>query len=385
MSEKILFVDDEPAALDGYRRLLHKMFTVETAVGAPQALQTLAENGPYAVVVSDMRMPEMDGADFLAMVREVSPDTVRIAITGYANIETATRAVNAGNIFRFLSKPCEKEILVSALTAAFEQHRLVTAEKELLEKTLSGCVHVLTEMLSLVNPAAFSHTSRVHRSVQQVVAKLKLVSPWRFEVAAMLSLIGCVTLDPDLVESFYAGQKLSPEDQARFDSHPSLAVKLLANIPRMEQVAWMIANQQTSAALLLTNGNNQPPDVVIGTNILSASMAYEQMMARGSSHEQAMRYLHAKPQQYNTSVLELLEELQPATDGQEVRACSVHDLHPGMVLREEVRTHSGMLVVAKGQEITYPLCMRLKNFHARQAISDKVVVLIPKLPPVPVS
>ena len=109
MSEKILFVDDEPAALDGYRRLLHKAFDVETAVGAPQALQTLAENGPYAVVISDMRMPDMDGADFLAMVREVSPDTVRIAITGYADIETAARAINAGNIFRFLNKPCDKE------------------------------------------------------------------------------------------------------------------------------------------------------------------------------------------------------------------------------------------------------------------------------------
>src|SRR6266567_4462996 len=247
MSEKILFVDDEPAALDGYRRLLHKAFAVETAVGAPQALQTIAEKGPYAVVISDMRMPEMDGADFLAMVREVSPDTVRIAITGYADIETASRAVNAGNIFRFLSKPCNKETLTAALNAALEQHRLITAEKELLEKTLSGCVHVLTEMLSLVNPAAFSHTSKIHRSVQHIVAKLNLTSPWRFEVAAMLSLIGCVTLDPDLVEAFYAGQKLSPEDQRRFDSHPSLAVKLLASIPRLEQVAWMIANQQASA------------------------------------------------------------------------------------------------------------------------------------------
>jgi len=327
----------------------------------------------------------MDGADFLAMVREVSPDTVRIAITGYADIDTASRAVNAGNIFRFLSKPCEKETLSAALTAALAQHRLMTAEKELLEKTLSGCIHVLTEMLSLVNPAAFSHTSKIHRSVQHIVAKLKLEAPWRFEVAAMLSLIGCVTLDPDLVEAFYAGQKLSPEDQTRFDSHPSLAVKLLASIPRLEHVSWMIANQQASAASLLATGHKQPPDVVIGASILHASMAYERILAQGGTHEQAMVQLRAKAQQFNSSVVDLLEEAQPAASDQEVRACSIHDLHPGMILREEVRTHTGMLVVAKGQEITYPLSMRLKNFHARQAIADKVVVLIPRMQPVSAS
>jgi DNA-binding NtrC family response regulator len=86
MSEKILFVDDEPAALDGYRRLLHKTFEIDTAVGAAEGLAKIAESGPYAAVVSDMRMPEMDGAAFLSMVREVAPDTVRMAITGYADL-----------------------------------------------------------------------------------------------------------------------------------------------------------------------------------------------------------------------------------------------------------------------------------------------------------
>jgi len=114
-------------------------------------------------------------------------------------------------------------------------------------------------------------------------------------------------------------------------------------------------------------------------------MAYERILAQGGTHEQAMVQLRAKAQQFNSSVVDLLEEAQPAASDQEVRACSIHDLHPGMILREEVRTHTGMLVVAKGQEITYPLSMRLKNFHARQAIADKVVVLIPRMQPVSAS
>lgn len=378
MSEKILFVDDEPAALDGYRRLLHRTFEVETAVGAAEGLAKLAEAGPYAVVVSDMRMPEMDGAAFLSMVRDVAPNTVRMAITGYADLETAGRAINEGSIFRFLTKPCEKNTLAASLTAALEQHRLINAEKELLGKTLSGSIHVLTGMLSLVNPAAFSRIPGIRRCVEHLVRSLHLQNQWRFEVAALLSLLGCVTLDPEIVEAFFDGQKLSPEDQARFDSHPAVAANLLASIPRLEQVTWMIANQNTSAPQLLVSGSKQPPDVVIGTNILSVSIAYDRLICQSYSHEDAVRQLRFKAPQYNSTVVELLAQLPPAHDEHEVRACPVSELRAGMVLREEVRTDGGLLVVAKGQEISSALLLRLKNFRERNQISGNVLVLIPK-------
>jgi hypothetical protein len=329
------------------------------------------------VVVSDMRMPEMDGAAFLALVREVAPDSVRIAITGHADLETAGRAINEGSIFRFLTKPCEKDTLVASLTAALEQHRLIHSEKELLEKTLSGSIHVLTGVLCLVNPAAFSRVSGIRRCVNHLVGKLHLHHPWRFEVAALLSLLGCVTLDPDLVESCFAGQKLAPEDQVRFDSHPSVAANLLASIPRLEQVTWMIANQQTSALQMLTSGAKQPPDVVLGASILSVSIAYDRLLCQGCSHEEAVRHLRLKKHQYNMSIVDLLEQLQPSQDAQEIRACPVSELRSGMVLREEVRTHGGLLVVAKGQEISSTLLLRLRNFCERNQISGSVLVLVP--------
>ena len=157
MSEKILFVDDEPGVLEGFRRLLHKEFLLDTAGSGREGLAAIASAGddPYAVIVSDMRMPGMDGVQFLSRVRITSGDSVRIALTGYADIQAASNAVNEGAIFRFLTKPCEKEVLAKALTAALIQHRLVIAEKGLLEKTLRGSVKVLTDVLSLVNPAGF--------------------------------------------------------------------------------------------------------------------------------------------------------------------------------------------------------------------------------------
>ena len=114
------------------------------------------QKGPYAVVVSDMRMPGMDGIQVLTSIKGRWPDTVRVMLTGNADMQTAINAINEGSIFRFLNKPCSKEAMGKTLTAALVQFRLVTAEKVLLEQTLTGAVQVLTEVLSLVNPAAFS-------------------------------------------------------------------------------------------------------------------------------------------------------------------------------------------------------------------------------------
>jgi len=377
-TERILFVDDELAALEGYRRILHKEFSIDTAVGPKQGLTLAASKGPYAVIVSDMRMPEMDGAEFLARIRELYPDSVRMAITGYADFETAAHAINEGRIFRFLTKPCEKEMLIAALAAAVEQYKLVKAEKELLEKTLKGSVHVLTEMLSVLNPAAFSRSERIHRCVQHVVGKMKLESPWRFEIAALLSHLGCATLDPELVESYYAGQILDPKDQAKIAGHPAVAAHLLASIPRLEQVAWMIAHQNTPTVQFLLQKQDQPADVVDGARILNVAIAYDKLLGQGHGSDQVLGELKQQPQNYDVQVIEKLAGFHgDTTAAMEVRECKMAELRIGMVLKEEVRTSGGLLVVAKGQEVTSPLLMRLKNFYERKQITGDLVVLVP--------
>src|SRR5437868_6956083 len=131
MAERILLVDDDPNLLDGYRRSLSREFLMETALGSQLALKLIAENGPYAVVVSDMRMPGMDGVQFLSKLKAQAPDTVRVMLTGNADMDTAINAINEGSIFRFLNKPCSKETMGKTLTAALLQYRLVTAEKQL--------------------------------------------------------------------------------------------------------------------------------------------------------------------------------------------------------------------------------------------------------------
>lgn len=126
MVEKILFVDDEPAVLEGYQRLLGREFVIETAISGEQGLEKLGNDESFAVVVSDMRMPKMDGAQFLAKVVLKFPQAVRIMLTGNSDLPAAMRAVNEGNVYRFLTKPCDKDKLISTLNAALIQYRLAS-------------------------------------------------------------------------------------------------------------------------------------------------------------------------------------------------------------------------------------------------------------------
>jgi len=134
MSEKILFVDDDSNLLASYQRQLRSHYAVDTSSNGQQGLEAISRQGPYAIVVSDYRMPGMDGVQFLSRVRELAPDSVRMLLTGYADLQTAIEAVNRGNIFRLLTKPCPSDTLTCALAAGAEQYRLMIAERERVEK-----------------------------------------------------------------------------------------------------------------------------------------------------------------------------------------------------------------------------------------------------------
>src|SRR3569833_7072 len=127
MADKILFVDDDANLLASCERNYRRHYQLETANGGELGLEKIATRGPFAVVVSDMQMPKMNGIQFLAAVKERAPETVRIMLTGNADVEVATGVVNQGNIFRFLTKPVPPDVLAKALDDALAQHRLVVA------------------------------------------------------------------------------------------------------------------------------------------------------------------------------------------------------------------------------------------------------------------
>lgn len=374
MFEKVLFVDDDPNILAGIQRQLRRSFTVETALGGEQALKVLSEKGPFSVVVSDLRMPGMDGIQFLACVREAAPDTVRMMLTGNADLTAAIEAVNEGHIFRFLTKPCEPQTLTNALASGVRQYQLVCAERELLEKTLRGSMKVLIGILELINPEAFGRAARITRYVKKVARALHLPDLWQIETAAALSQIGCVILPEEALKKLYRGEPLTGEEAELYAMHPSIASDLLSNIPRMETVARIIIHQEKCFDDTACGGDGQ---VLTGSRILKAVLDFDVLRAANVPDGEALEILTARTGEYDPSVLAALQAVLGVEPGYEKMAMSADGLMDGMIVDGDVFLQDGRLLVTKGYRVNRTLRERMRNFVRRPGIMEPIKVLVP--------
>jgi len=377
MTERILCVDDDPNILQGFQRALRRQFHIDIALGGEQALQAVISDGPYAVVVSDMRMPGMNGVELLKRIREHSQDTVRIMLTGNADQHTALEAVNEGHIFRFMTKPCPPETFAKALTAGLAQYRLIRAERDLLSKTFGACVKVLTDVLSAVNPAAFGKAARVRQLVRQLCKQLDL-NDWQIEVAAMLSQVGCVGIPAEVLAKAYEGKKLTVHEQNLFDAYPRASHQLIANIPRLDVVADIIAYQQQHY-----DGGGFPGDgkqgdqLPFGSRVLKVAFDYDTLVSTGMIKELVMAEMNDRPGRYDPAILIALSKVLEITNLQVVRQMGISELVDGVTLADDIRTANGTLLCAKGQEITRATRFRLRNYLPNSGIQSVIRVFMP--------
>lgn len=151
MANQVLLVDDDPQILDSYKSMLRRQFRIETACGSKEGLAAIHLLGPFAIVIADMHLDGLDGAEFLARVRALSPHTVRMLIARRKDLRRLAAAVNQSRIFRYLNKPCEKEELAGAIQLALAQYRANKEKGELLkearERGLLGALEAAQEAL----------------------------------------------------------------------------------------------------------------------------------------------------------------------------------------------------------------------------------------------
>jgi response regulator RpfG family c-di-GMP phosphodiesterase len=373
---RVLCVDDEPQVLDGLTALLGRRFEVVGAGSAAEGLNIVRRGLPFAVVLSDMLMPETDGAAFLEKVQEISADSVRLLLTGRSDLDTAIRAVNRGRIFRFLTKPCPPEELRDAVAAAAEQYRLITAERDLLEQTLRGSINVLTEMLALSNPLAFSRAQRVQRLVRHMLPRFDKEKAWELDVTAMLSQIGLVTVPGELLEKVDHGLTLTHAEQQIYRRYPQVGQDIIGRIPRLETVAESIGLQNTRLDQYRSNGTRR--ELPLGARILKAVIDFEERAAAGLAAPAVIREMHGRRGWYDPQVLEALgQAVEHLDQGTVLRKLTISELSSGMILNEPVKTEKGVLLMEKGQEITFSHLMRLINFSNFEKIREPIAVLVP--------
>ncbi len=381
MTEKILFVDDDPNILSGYKRKLRKQYNIETAIGPEKGLEEIGQKDQYAIVVSDFRMPNMNGVEFLTKVKETSPETVRIMLTGQAEQNTAVEAVNEGNIFRFLTKPCPDDLMVKSLDAGLEQYRLIMAERELLEKTLKGSVDILTEILSLFHPDLFGRTIKLRELIQKLATFLKIKASWDIEIASMLSPIGCVGIPPEIISKVQSEQELNEDEKEMMSLIPEIGAHLLANIPRFKPIARIIFYQNKRF-----DGSGFPKDSVegekipMGARILKPLADLLELESAGITRNQAISELGKRSGWYDSHVLEKIKAcfwMEASEDDPEtipVVPIKLEELQSGDILMEDIETSDGNLLLSAGQKISSVNIQRLKNYEKLGGIKEPILI-----------
>jgi DNA-binding NarL/FixJ family response regulator len=374
MSQRhILCVDDEPLVLEGLERTLRQSFEVMTETKPLAALALLEKREhDFVAVISDMRMPLMDGAKFLSCAAEIAPNSTRVLLTGHAELNAAIAAVNTGRIFRFLCKPCAPNDLLSAVEAAAEQHQLRTLEKQLLEQTLTGSVRLLTEVLTLVAPKIFTRSQQLQAYMLHLARALGRSDAWRFELAACLSMIGCVGLPDDTLSRALAGTPLDDQEARSFAEHPLSTHRLLKKIPHVEDVAEMIRLQVDGVST-----DELSADVLLGANMLRVARDVEALVAAGATEAEAVKKLQPSCPAGRLELLKLLGDFSSAAPPGDVKELGVAQLTAQMSLEDDVKTKSGAVLIPAKKQLTLLLLERLLRFSRAGLLVEPVRVRVP--------
>ena len=365
---RVLCVDDEQAVLDGLKLHLGRRCKLSTATSGAEALAIMAREPDFHVIISDMRMPGMMGSEFLATARKMAPDTVRMLMTGYSDIDSAIAAINDGHIFRFLSKPVPPAQLAAAVKAAATQYDLVSSQKVLLEQTLRGSIQLLSDVLAISNPAAFGRSDRVKAVLRSLLAEQGIAECWTVEVAAMFAQVGAIALPDDVAKRYFAGQELTQSEKAMAEAIPDTARKLLAGIPRLDEVADLLEESRKRFR------KGKEDKISVKARALRLAQDYELLLGQGVGPSAAIDALRRIENTYDKDLVAALSKIAEAVEfNDSTSSLRICDLRVGMVFAEDVMMETGIVFVPKGFHVTEAFLAKLLNVP-RGIIKEPLVI-----------
>jgi hypothetical protein len=293
-----------------------------------------------------------------------------IFLSALNGIEDKVAGFKSGGV-DYISKPFQFEEVKARVETHIKLRRAQQAEHELLEKTLGGAVRALWELVQLSSPLLAIRSHALRDIVLWIAKRMHLADSWQHELAAMLCLIGCVTLPEDIVERVYFGETLSSEEQRMFSAHPETAARLLANIPRLEAVAGIIREQLNPTSDSVEEG------LRTGVDILKLALELDRKMYNGAPAHSVLAELKAS-RRFDRSILETLEGYSPSRPDFELRRLPIHELRARMVLEKDVYSSDGKMVILKrGTMLTETWIERLENFARTRRVQEIAEVRVP--------
>jgi CheY-like chemotaxis protein len=357
---RVLMVDDEPHVLAGFRRTIGRSLDLTVAEGGPAGLAAIAAGPEFAVIITDMRMPGMSGLEFISAARARARDSVFMMLTGNADQQTAVDAINKGQIFRFLSKPCPGDAIEAAIAAAFRQHELVTAERVLLKETVTGSIRLLADALEMSDPELFRYQTAVKTLMAEACAAVGVERDFQYAIAASLCLVGLVTIPR-------RGGSCAITEET-LEAVAATGGRLLGHIPRLASVAAMVRAQREAGDLPENLRSTTRPEVErMGAQLLRFCVDLAREERGVGSRATALRAL-AESGAYDARLTAAMLErcrAAPAGPTHVVRTIPIGSLAVGMVVDEDVKRHDGVLLLSGGQAVSELSIARIRNV-ARQ-------------------
>lgn len=356
---RVLFVDDDQMLLSSMERCLGLKFDLETAISGPEALRKMEESKAFSVVVSDMRMPVMNGVQFIERARVLSPHTVFLMLTGNQDVQTAISAVNEGQVFRFLNKPIDPADIAAVIEAAHQQHQLEASERELLNKTFVGAVGIFADVMETLRPELLSRAAATEEFVEQLREQIGAPGRWEFKMASKLSLVG---------QAMHPGSANAPaaskEAIRQLGMVCDTSAKMVEKIPRMDLVSQIIRSVPSCDADLVVIEPRGDGDVVqMGAALLRVANLVESMSQLGVDIDDAERDIQKLLPNIHQPLLAAARAVYPLETQTEGVPVDVDDLKPGMVLHSNLQGRGGSTLLRAGR--------RLSETHIEKLRADK--------------
>lgn len=364
---KIVLVTADERFAQEVLGVMDKAFDVTVSTTARDGFMTLSSTKDIRVVLSDLRLPDVDGISFLGKVRNDFPKVIRILASGDEGFKMLSRAVNIAHVYTLLPRPCDPKRIRKAMVEAVKLYGNVRPDAEAMRDTMFGTVRMLVDILELTHPTAVRRSKRIRRRARGVSKAINAMTPEFMDMVVLLSNIGCVGLPVGILKKAEKGGGLTREEQQIFYTHPFIAGHLLGNVPRFGKIANIIRHQNTPSV-------EKPP---LGSRILKACIDLDQMQVNGASASKALEYMRGKPNVYDDKVLDALEELLGESNKVECHELTVADLKPGMVMQSDMVTEAGTILLQKGDVLSEASYQRVQTFIDLLHIKEPVCVTHP--------
>ena len=361
----------------GFQLNLRKDFELHLASDGVEGLEIFEKEGGFALVLSDMRMPRMNGAEMLAEIKKRDHEVSTILLTGHTDFDSAMAAVNDGNVFRMLSKPCPPERLIKVLNDGLEQYDLIRSKRILLDQTLRGAVDALAESLSTAKPLFFGRVQRVRRMANELAMKQDVPNAWRVDVASVFSQLAYLALPENVTEDVYYRRDLSKEVKALLAKFPEDTRNILNKIPGLEEVGEILKSVDVQYRF----EEEKEDGVRLAASILKVALDFDYYEEQGYNRSIIVSTLKERNKDYDPKVTQSLSDLIViAEETSTLQEIKIDDIDIGMRLSQELRLDDGFLIAAAGTDVDRQLLKVIRNYnscYAESPFPKRIQVIVP--------